>query len=62
MAWLVFAGLFDRHPGLDIITHHLGGIIPFFDKRIESGLAVLGSRRCEEACSGVLADAEAAAY
>lgn len=55
MARLVFAGLFDRHPQLDIITHHLGGMIPFFDKRIETGLAVLGSRTREEDCSGVLA-------
>jgi predicted TIM-barrel fold metal-dependent hydrolase len=55
MARLVFAGLFDRHPGLDIITHHLGGMIPFFDKRIEQGLAVLGSRTREEDYSGVLA-------
>jgi uncharacterized protein len=54
MARLVFAGLFDRHPGLDIITHHLGGMVPFFDKRIESGLAVLGSRTREEDYSGVL--------
>jgi len=55
MARLVFAGLFDRHPQLKIITHHLGGMIPYFDKRIESGLAVLGSRTKEEDHSGVLA-------
>ena len=54
MARLVFAGLFDRHPGLKIITHHLGGMIPFFDKRIENGLAVLGSRTREEDHTGVL--------
>jgi aminocarboxymuconate-semialdehyde decarboxylase len=54
MARLVFSGLFDRHPGLNIITHHLGGMIPYFDKRIESGLAVLGSRTREEDYSGVL--------
>jgi predicted TIM-barrel fold metal-dependent hydrolase len=54
MARLVFAGLFDRHPKLDIITHHLGGMVPFFDKRIENGLAVLGSRTREEDYSGVL--------
>jgi predicted TIM-barrel fold metal-dependent hydrolase len=54
MARLVFSGLFDRHPGINIITHHLGGMIPYFDKRIESGLAVLGSRTREEDYSGVL--------
>jgi aminocarboxymuconate-semialdehyde decarboxylase len=55
MARLVFSGLFDRHPNLKIITHHLGGMIPYFDKRIENGLAVLGSRTKEEDHSGVLA-------
>jgi predicted TIM-barrel fold metal-dependent hydrolase len=54
MARLVFSGLFDRHPALKIITHHLGGMIPYFDKRIESGLAVLGSRTRDEDYSGVL--------
>lgn len=54
MARLVFSGLFDRHPKLDIITHHLGGMVPYFDKRIERGLAVLGSRTREEDYSGVL--------
>jgi uncharacterized protein len=54
MARLVFAGLFDRHPKLNIITHHLGGMIPYFDKRIENGLAVLGSRTRDEDYSGVL--------
>jgi predicted TIM-barrel fold metal-dependent hydrolase len=29
MARLVFSGLFDRHPDLRIITHHLGAMIPF---------------------------------
>jgi len=54
MTRLVFAGMLDRHPGLKIITHHMGGMVPFFDRRIESGLAVLGSRTREEDYSGVL--------
>jgi len=54
MARLVFAGLFDRHPAIKIITHHLGGMIPYFDKRIENGLAVLGSRTRDEDHTGVL--------
>lgn len=37
MARLVFAGLFDRHPEIKIITHHLGGMIPYFAGRIEDG-------------------------
>ncbi len=54
MTRLALSGLFDRHPDLKIITHHLGGMIPYFDKRIESGLAVLGARTSDEDYSGVL--------
>ena len=35
MTRLIFAGVFDRHPKLKIITHHAGAMIPYFDKRIE---------------------------
>ena len=31
---LVFSNILDRLPGLKIVTHHLGGMIPFFAKRI----------------------------
>ncbi len=56
MARLVFSGLFDRHPRLKIITHHLGGgMIPFFDGRIGPGMEVLGSRTIDEDYSKVLA-------
>jgi aminocarboxymuconate-semialdehyde decarboxylase len=54
MARLALTGLFDRHPGIKVITHHLGGMIPYFDKRIEDGLAVLGSRTREEDYTGLL--------
>ncbi len=54
MSRLVLAGLFDRHPGIKIITHHMGGGVPFFDKRIEDGMAVLGRRTREEDCTGLL--------
>ena len=37
MARLVFSGLFDRLPGLKIITHHMGGMIPFFADKITLG-------------------------
>ncbi len=37
MARLAFSGLFDRHPGIKIITHHLGGMVPYFEARIEHG-------------------------
>jgi aminocarboxymuconate-semialdehyde decarboxylase len=55
MARLVFAGVFDRHPKLKIVTHHLGGgMIPYFDGRIGAGMEVLGSRTIDEDYSKVL--------
>jgi predicted TIM-barrel fold metal-dependent hydrolase len=55
MARLVFSGVFDRHPGLKIVTHHLGGgMIPFFDGRIGAGMEVLGARTSDEDYSMVL--------
>ena len=52
---LVFDGVYDRHPKLKIITHHLGGgMIPFFDGRIGPGMAVLGGRTTEEDHTKVL--------
>ena len=45
MSHLVFSGLFDRHPNLRIITHHLGAMIPYFAGRIEQGWDLeIGSR------------------
>jgi aminocarboxymuconate-semialdehyde decarboxylase len=55
MSRLVFAGLFDRHPGIKIITHHCGGMIPYFDGRVGPGLDVLGARTSGEDYSKVLA-------
>lgn len=54
MSRLVFSGLFDRHPGIKIVTHHCGGMIPYFDGRVGAGLDVLGSRTSDEDYSKVL--------
>ena len=35
MARLAFGGVLERFPGLKIVTHHAGGLVPFFAKRIE---------------------------
>jgi predicted TIM-barrel fold metal-dependent hydrolase len=35
MARLAFGGVLERYPSLKIVTHHAGGLIPFFHKRIE---------------------------
>ena len=45
MARLVFSGLFDRHPDLKIITHHMGAMIPYFAGRIVQGWGLeMGAR------------------
>jgi predicted TIM-barrel fold metal-dependent hydrolase len=44
MAHIVFEGLFDRHPELKIITHHMGGMIPYFEGRVGPGWDQLGAR------------------
>lgn len=36
MARLVFSGTLKRHPGLRIIVHHAGAMVPFFSGRITS--------------------------
>jgi aminocarboxymuconate-semialdehyde decarboxylase len=37
MARLIFSGLFDRHPGIKIVTHHLGGFAPYAAGRLSEG-------------------------
>ena len=54
MLRLVFCGLLDRYPKLKIITHHLGGMIPFYDGRVGPGLKVLGQRTSDEDYSKIL--------
>jgi len=44
MARFVFSGLFDRHPNIKIITHHMGGMVPYFEGRVGYGWDQLGSR------------------
>jgi aminocarboxymuconate-semialdehyde decarboxylase len=48
MARIVFSGLFDRLPGMRVITHHCGAMIPFFAGRAETLWAQLGSRTADE--------------
>ena len=54
MARLVFSGVMTRYPKLKVLTHHLGAMIPFFDARIDTGWATLGSRTSGEDYSHVL--------
>jgi aminocarboxymuconate-semialdehyde decarboxylase len=54
MVRMVFCGLLDRYPQLKIVTHHLGGMIPYYDGRVGPGLDVLGARTTDEDYSKVL--------
>jgi predicted TIM-barrel fold metal-dependent hydrolase len=54
MARLVFAGLFDRHPSIKIITHHMGAMVPYFEGRVGPGWDQLGVRTSDEDYGDVL--------
>ncbi|MFC1932430.1 amidohydrolase family protein [Chloroflexota bacterium] len=42
---LVFSGIMERHPSLKIISHHLGGGIPFFWERTDETYSTEGERQ-----------------
>ncbi|TKT69669.1 amidohydrolase family protein [Aquamicrobium sp. LC103] len=44
MARMVFSRLFDKYPGLKVVTHHAGGMIPFFEGRVGPGWDQMGKR------------------
>jgi aminocarboxymuconate-semialdehyde decarboxylase len=46
--------LFDRHPNLRIVTHHLGAMIPYFAGRIEQGWDLEMGSRTPPADAGLL--------
>jgi predicted TIM-barrel fold metal-dependent hydrolase len=48
MARLVFSGILTRHPGLRVITHHAGGMVPFFSGRVGPGMDSFGARTPED--------------
>lgn len=54
MARLVFAGYLDTFPNLKLITHHLGGMVPYFEGRVGTSWEQLGSRTSDEDYTGVL--------
>ena len=54
MARLVFEGLFDEYPALKIVTHHMGGMVPYFEGRVGPGWDQLGSRTSDEDLGKVL--------
>src|SRR6188508_1950189 len=54
MARMVFAGLFDQHPNLKIITHHMGAMAPYFEGRLGPGWDQLGARTSDRDYTQVL--------
>jgi predicted TIM-barrel fold metal-dependent hydrolase len=48
MAHMVFGGLFDRHPEFKLITHHMGGMVPYCEGRVGPGWDQLGTRTSDE--------------
>ena len=54
LARLVFSGIMDRFPGLIVVTHHLGGIIPYFEGRVGHSWDQLGARTSDEDYGAVL--------
>jgi aminocarboxymuconate-semialdehyde decarboxylase len=62
MQRLVFARLFDRLPGIRIVAHHLGAMIPFFEGRVGYGLDQLGARTADEDYGALLASLDRRPY
>ncbi len=54
MARMVFSGLFDRYPNLKVITHHAGGMVPFFEGRVGPGWDQMGARTTDRDLKAVL--------
>jgi predicted TIM-barrel fold metal-dependent hydrolase len=48
LARLVFSSIMDAFPQLTVITHHLGGIIPYFEGRVGHSWDQLGARTSDE--------------
>jgi uncharacterized protein len=54
MSRMVFSGLLERLPNLRLITHHCGGMLPYFSGRAETLWAQLGSRSNDDSEANVL--------
>jgi aminocarboxymuconate-semialdehyde decarboxylase len=54
MARMVFSKMLDKFPGLKIITHHAGAMVPFFEGRVGPGWDQLGKRTTDRNLGKVL--------
>ncbi len=48
LARFVFSKIIDNNPGLRIIAHHLGGVIPYLEGRVGHSFDQLGARTSDE--------------
>ena len=48
LARFVFSGIMDAYPNLKIISHHLGGVIPYLEGRVGHSFDQLGARTSDE--------------
>jgi uncharacterized protein len=48
MARMVFSKTLDRYPGLKLIIHHLGAMVPYHEGRVGPGWDQLGARTSDE--------------
>ena len=48
MARLVFSKTMEKFPGLKVIAHHLGAMVPYFEGRVGPGMDQLGARTSDE--------------
>ncbi|KMK65122.1 amidohydrolase family protein [Puniceibacterium sp. IMCC21224] len=53
MARMVFSKFFDQWPDLKVITHHAGGMIPYFEGRVGAGWDQMGARTSDRDLSVV---------
>lgn len=58
LARLVFSKMMDEMPTLKIITHHAGGMVPFFEGRVGPGWDQLGARTSSEDYRALLDELE----
>jgi uncharacterized protein len=58
-ARMVFSGFFDRWPNMKLITHHMGGMIPYFEGRVGYGWDALGTRTTDEGYEALLKEMNA---
>jgi predicted TIM-barrel fold metal-dependent hydrolase len=55
MTRLIYSGIFDELPGLKIVSHHMGGMIPYFSGKIKLGFRQIffGTPECNPAAEDV---------